>query len=218
MTHADLATRLRLNVLTDLTLAAPRVLVDVVEAALQGGAPTIQFREKHAGLGVQLPLAREIQARCKAHGALFIVNDRLDLALAIEADGVHLGADDLPVAEARRLSPEGFIIGWSAADALDARRAVSDGADYLGAGTVWPTGSKADAGDAIGVDGVRKIAEAVQVPVVAIGGIDPTRTHLLAQTGAAGIAVISAVMAASDPEAATRTLLAAAERAFGRLG
>lgn len=206
--------RLRLNVLTDPEIVGDRPLLDVVEAALQGGAPAIQLRDKHAAMETLLPLAQAIRARCLAYGALFIVNDRLDLALAVQADGVHLGAHDVPVAEARRRVTPGFIVGWSASGPEDAQRAVRDGADYLGAGTVWPTASKDDAGTAIGIEGVRAIASAVSVPVVAIGGINVPRTQALSGSGAAGIAVIGAVMGAPDPKQATKALLEAARRAF----
>jgi thiamine-phosphate pyrophosphorylase len=198
---------LRLIVVTDRRLAGARGVVAVVAAALQAGAPTIQLREKEQGAGEVLPLARELRALTREHDALFFVNDRVDLALAVEADGVHLGPLDLPVGEVRASVPPGFLIGYSTDDPDDARRAVSAGADYLGCGTVWPTSSKEDAGRVIGVEGLDRVARSVPIPVVGIGGVTPRRAEELRGTAAAGIAVVGAVMAAPDPAEATRQLL-----------
>jgi thiamine-phosphate diphosphorylase len=181
----------------------------VVEAALAAGAPCIQLREKELGAGQILGIARRLRRLTRNRNALFVVNDRVDLALACHADGVHLGPDDLPVEEVRRIVPRDFLVGFSTDDPATATRAVDAGADYLGCGTVWPTGSKKDAGSAIGPDGLGAVARAVPVPVVGIGGITPERAALLRSTGAAGVAVIGAVMAAPDPGAAVRALLAA---------
>ncbi len=203
----------RLVVITDREAAGPRGVEAVVSAALRGGARCIQLREKVLGAGGILPLALRLRANTRASGALLIVNDRVDLALACDADGVHLGPDDLPVEAVRGLAPPGFLVGYSTDDPEEARRAVEKGASYLGCGTVWPTDSKADAGGAIGPEGLARVAAAVPVPVVAIGGITPERARLLRGTGAAGIAVIRWVMAAPDPEAATRALLQAGPQA-----
>jgi thiamine-phosphate pyrophosphorylase len=194
-------------VLTDPHAAGARSLEDLVEEVLAAGATAIQLRDKDAGAGELLPLARRLRERCRAHGALFLVNDRLDLALACEADGVHVGQDDLPAAAIRAASPPGFVIGVSAETPELAIQAREDGADYVGCGPVWPTDSKADAGDAIGVVGVASVAHAVDLPVVAIGGITAARVPELLEAGAAGVAVIRAVLAAADPSAAVRGLL-----------
>jgi thiamine-phosphate diphosphorylase len=199
--------RLRLVVITDEDIARPRTIIEAVALALDAGAPAIQLRDKRRSAGELLPVARELRRLTRQSGALFFINDRLDLALAVEADGVHLGPDDLPVAEVRRVVPDSFLIGYSTDDPDEGRRAAAEGADYLGVGAVWPTGSKADAGAAIGVDGVRTMVAAVPVPVVAIGGITVDRAPLLAGSGIAGIAVIGAVMAADDVSSAVRTLL-----------
>ena len=145
--------------------------------------------------------------RVRASGALFFVNDRTDVALALGADGVHVGPDDLPVARLRAVGPADFLIGTSTDDPAEAAALVEDGADYLGCGTVYPTTSKADAGEVIGLDGLDRVARAVDVPVVAIGGITPDRARAVAGTEAAGVAVISAVMGAPDVEEAVRQLL-----------
>jgi thiamine-phosphate pyrophosphorylase len=194
-------------VLTDPHAVGARSLEDVVGEAVAAGATAIQLRDKRAGTGELLPLARRLRELCQSHGALFLVNDRLDLALACGADGVHVGQDDLPVAEVRAVSPPGFVIGVSAETPELALRAQDDGADYVGCGPVWPTDSKADAGAAIGVAGFEAVARAVGIPVVAIGGITPERVPELLASGAAGVAVIRAVLAAADPAAAVRRLL-----------
>jgi thiamine-phosphate pyrophosphorylase len=201
--------RLRLIVVTDAGLAGPRGVERTVAAALEGGAPCIQLREKEAGTGDVLRLARRLRALTRAHGALLFLNDRLDVALAAEADGVHLGPDDLPVAETRRVVPDDFLVGYSTDDPLVARAAEAEGADYIGCGTVWPTSSKARAGRAIGPEGLARVARAVTIPVVGIGGITVERAGELAGTGAAGLAVIGAVMAAPDPAGAVKALLGA---------
>lgn len=190
-------------------MAGERGLYAVVDSALRGGARTIQVRAKEAAAAELFDLASRLAASAHASGALLVVNDRMDVALALGADGVHLGPNDLPVAAARRAAPAGFLIGYSTDEPEAARRAVEDGADYIGCGAVYPTENKADAGATIGPEGLRSVVEAVDVPVVGIGGITPERAARVAATGAAGCAVIGAVMAAQDPEVAVRDLLAA---------
>lgn len=204
-----LSRRLRLIVITDAEVAAPRTVVSVVEAALSAGAPAVQLRDKGATARNLLAQADGLRALTRRYGALFFVNDRLDVALAARADGVHVGPDDLPVAAVRAAAGDGFLVGYSTDQVDDARRAVRDGADYLGCGAVFATGNKADAGSTIGPEGLKRVARAVRVPVVGIGGITPERAVGLAATGATGLAVIGAVMGAEDPAEATRELLAA---------
>jgi thiamine-phosphate pyrophosphorylase len=136
------------------------------------------------------------------------VNDRLDVALAAGADGAHLGADDLPLEAARRVTPPDFLLGYSTDDPDAARRAEAEGADYLGCGAVWRTSSKAVGDEAIGIDRLDQVSRAVRIPVVAIGGITRARASDVARTRAAGVAVIGAVMDAADARAATAALLA----------
>lgn len=227
MNEPELAARLRLIVITDAELARPRTVVDVVRSAVSAGAPAVQLRDKGAGArelyergAVLLPIVRDA-------GALFFVNDRVDVALALGADGVHVGPDDVPVAEVRAIAeragaqPGGvsgsrrFLIGASTDDPVAARRLVAEGADYLGCGTVYPTTTKADAGKVIGIDGLQRVVEAVDVPVVGIGGVSVARSAELASgTGAAGVAVVGAVMGAADVEDSVRGLLAP----WGRTG
>jgi thiamine-phosphate pyrophosphorylase len=209
MSTDDLARRLSLIVITDPDCGEGRTIVDVVRAALRGGAPSIQLRGKDQPAREQVELARALLALTRPAGALLWVNDRLDVALAAGADGVHLGQDDLPLAAARRIVPAGFRIGISAETAELARAAQADGADYVGTGPVHPTGSKADAGDAVGRERIAEVSRAVGIPVVGIGGISTDNAADVLRAGAAGVAVISAVMRAADPEAAVRALLRA---------
>ena len=211
MSASGLRRRLRLIVITDRELAAPRDVVDVAEEALRAGTPAVQLRDKTLPPRDLLSLARHLHAGTRAAGALFFVNDRLDLALAVGADGVHLGPDDLPVAAARAIAPAGFLIGCSADDPAAARAAVAGGADYIGCGTVFPTRTKVDTGTAIGVRALNEVARCVDVPVVAIGGITVERAPQVFAAGAAGSAVVSAVMAAPDPGRAVRGFLRASQ-------
>jgi len=195
-------------VITDEEKAAPRSVEWVVERSLEGGARCVQLRMKGASAGEMLRAARPLRASTRAADALFFVNDRLDVALSVEADGVHLGPDDLPVGPARRaVSSRDLLIGYSADDPDVARRAVEDGADYIGCGAVWRTASKELGDEAIGTRGLDRVARAVPVPVVGIGGVTPERAAEVARTSAAGVAVISAVMGADDPAGTVRRLL-----------
>lgn len=208
--RSDLARRLRLIVITDRALAAPRDLLDVTTEALRAGAPAVQLREKHLPPGEVTPVARRLRAAVHAAGALFFVNDRLDLALAVGADGVHLGPEDLPVSAARRMAPPGFLIGYSADQPAAAAAAIDAGADYVGCGAVFATRAKAEAGDAIGLSRLAAVVRSADAPVVGIGGITADRAPAILGTGAAGIAVVSAVMGARNPAKAVRALLQAA--------
>ena len=201
-------------------LARPRALSDVVREALAAGAPTIQLRLKSASARELLEAAQTLMPIVRSAGALFIVNDRLDVALAAGADGVHLGPDDLPVKDVRRVTgaravdadarsgvADTFIVGYSTDTTDEAARAEAEGADYLGVGAVYATANKSDAGDVIGLEGLRRVVKAVSIPVVAIGGITPERAPAVAKTGACGSATIGAVMSAAAPAEAVRELL-----------
>jgi thiamine-phosphate pyrophosphorylase len=180
----------------------------VVAEALAAGAPAIQLRNKGESPRELLALGRELRVLTQNAGALLFVNDRIDVALSLGADGVHLGPDDLPVAAARRIATEGFLIGRSADDPDVASRAVEEGADYIGCGTVFGTSTKADAGDVIGLDGLERVVGAVAVPVIGIGGITQERVDQVARTGATGAAVVGAVMSSTDVTATVHRLLA----------
>ena len=188
--------------------SADRDTERIVSDALEGGVDVIQLREK--GMPAHSRYRRGVQVRALTDeaGVPLIVNDRIDLAKAIAADGVHLGQSDLPVAIARdQLGPDA-IVGCSTATVAEARAAVAAGADYLGVGAVFQTDSKdlPDEEHAIGTERVRAIVDAVDVPVIGIGGIDADNAASVINAGATGVAVISAITAAEDPGAAARTL------------
>lgn len=194
------------------------VLVDslaLAEAALEAGAPTLQVRIKSGSDADRLRLTTTIVERCRDAGALCLVNDRVDIALAVGAGGVHLGADDLPVAVARRLLGPHAVLGGTAREPETARRLVAEGASYLGVGPTFATRSKRGLPDPIGLDGVRAVAEAVDVPVIAISGITPDTVDEVIAAGAHGVAVIGAVAESADPHIATHDLLMAVAKAVG---
>lgn len=211
-----LAERLSLIVVTDPECGASRTIFDVVSAAVRAGAPAIQVRDKAGDARDTLALAVRLLDVTRPAGALLFVNDRVDVALAAGADGVHVGDDDLPVEAVRRIAPAGFLIGRSVDDPEGARTAAAAGADYVGIGPVRPTPSKQDTGPVIGVEGVRRVCRAVDVPVVAIGGVDVAASEEIAAAGAAGVAVIRAVMRAEDPGRAAAELVRAVRRGRGR--
>lgn len=199
---------LRLIVVTDRRLASPRTVEEVVRAALEAGAPAVQLRDKAAPPRALLEQARALLPIVHAAGALLFVNDRIDVALAAGADGVHLGPDDLPVAAARHLAGPEFLIGYSTDSPDLARRAQADGASYIGCGAVFGTATKKEAaGENIGPDRLAQVVDAVAIPVVGIGGITPENIGAVAGSGAAGVAVVSAIMAAPDPQSAAGALL-----------
>ena len=207
MTSAELRARLTLIVITDRQAAAPRSIVEVVEAALQAGAPAIQLRDKTATARALHEMGLELLPIVRAAGALFFVNDRMDVALALGADGVHVGPDDVPVKAIRRVVPHDFLIGTSTDDPREAEALVADGADYIGCGTVYQTATKRDAGEVLGLEGLDRVARAVAAPVVGIGGVTPARAVEISKTAAAGVAVAAAAMRAPDIGQAVRTLL-----------
>jgi len=199
---------LRLIVITDRELASPRAIVDVARICLQAGAPAIQLRDKQASARDLLQQAETLLPIARQHGAKLFINDRLDVALAVGADGVHLGPDDLPLAAARAVAPRPFLIGFSTDDPAIAARAEAEGADYIGCGAVFGTTTKPEiAGERIGVERLAEVVRAVRIPVVGIGGVRPANVAEIVRAGAAGAAAVGAVMAAPDPAAAVRALL-----------
>lgn len=203
---------------TQTDLSAGRSTQAIVEAALAGGVDVVQVREKHATAREQLAIARDLRGPTADAGVPLVINDRVDIALAADADGVHLGDDDLPVEDARDLLGEDALIGRSVSTVEAARESEAAGADYLGVGAVYTTGSKDVDEDeqAIGLDVVRDIDAAVDIPFVGIGGITPDNAADVAAAGADGVAVITAITEADDPEAATRDLTAAVESGHDR--
>jgi thiamine-phosphate pyrophosphorylase len=211
-----LVARLRLMVLTDPACGPDRSIVEVVRASLRGGAPAVQIRAKGGDTRDMLELALALRVETTRAGALLFVNDRVDVALASDADGAHVGDDDIPLEVARRIAPQGFLLGRSVNTADEAVIAMRQDADYLGVGPVFSTPSKADAGDAIGADGIAMVRSVTSLPIVAIGGLDLDNSAEIAAAGADGVAVIRAVMQAGDPEDATRRLLSVIEDGLSR--
>jgi thiamine-phosphate pyrophosphorylase len=191
-----------LYVVLDRTAARGRHLEEILEAAAAAGCRMIQLREKEWPSGRLWPLAERLRARARAARMTFIVNDRVDLALALDADGVHLGQDDLPPGPARALLRPGMVLGISTHSAEQARAAQAAGADYVAVGSMFPTSTKADF-DLVGPDLIRKLRPEISVPLVGIGGITANNVHEVIAAGADGVAVISAVCGASDPRQAS---------------
>jgi len=198
--------RCDLYLVTDPGLTRDRPLLQVVAEALEGGVTAVQLRDKQASPRDLMELGTEMRRIAHRYGAPFLVNDRVDLALALEADGVHVGREDLPPLEARRLMQRPRILGVSAGSVREALAAQEAGADYLGVGPVFATATKPDSGEPIGLAGLAAVAAAVRVPVVAIGGIHGGNAASVIEAGAAGVAVISALVSAADPEAAAREI------------
>ena len=205
--------RLSVYAVTDRTWLNGRTLAECVRESIEGGATMIQIREKSLGYEEFRSQALEIQAICRENHIPFIVNDNVKLACEISADGVHVGQDDMRASDVRKLIGEGKILGVSVRTADEAIEAERNGADYLGAGAVFHTGSKSDAVD-ISHTALREICESVKIPVVAIGGISRQNIHLLAGSGIEGVAVISAIFAQNDIRGASHELLALSEKYF----
>lgn len=198
---------LRLYVVLDPALAGGRSLLDIARQAIAGGATMLQLRDKQSADRAILQTATALGQLCRAAGVPFIVNDRVDIAWAAEADGVHLGHDDLPPAIARELLGERALIGMSAGNPQELHAALPAQPDYLGVGPMYATRTKDDAGAPVGPDMLRTLrALAPAVPLVGIGGITAQNAAEVIAAGADGIAVVSAVVAAQDVKAATRAL------------
>lgn len=195
----------RLHVLTD--ARGGRAALDAVAAAVAAGAPVVQVRHKDCTDRALYEFAARVVEVCAAAGVTCIVNDRVDVALAAGAAGTHLGAEDLPVAAARRVAGPGHLLGGTARDPLQARELVAAGADYLGVGPVYPTATKTGLPDPMGPAGIAAVAQAVDVPVIAISGVTAEHVGELLAAGAWGVAVVGAVSGAADPAAATRRFL-----------
>lgn len=204
---------LRLYAVTDRTWLNGRTLRQVVSEAISGGATTVQIREKNSGYDDFKSQALEIQSLCKENHIPFIVNDNVDLALDIDADGVHVGQSDMEAVRVRDLIGPDKILGVSASTVREAIEAERNGADYIGAGAVFQTGSKSDAVN-VTHDVLREICSAVKIPVIAIGGINSGNIGELKGSGIAGVAVISAIFASQDIEKSARELLELSEKYF----
>jgi thiamine-phosphate pyrophosphorylase len=195
-----------LYLVTDRGLARNRSTLDIVRAAVQGGAGCVQLREKHCSTREYIEEARAIKEFLKREGVLFIINDRVDVAQAVGADGVHLGQNDMPLKIARAILGDSMIIGISAESVADAVAAEREGADYLGVSPIFATATKTDTAPPLGLAGLREIRKAVRTPLVGIGGLNRNNVADVIRQGADGVAVVSAIVAADDPEAAAKEL------------
>ena len=201
----SIARAIRLYVIPDRKIGAPKNLIEQTRELLAGGATAIQLRDKELSGRKLLETATEMARLCKEAGALFVVNDRLDIAILSGAHGLHIGQSDIPLAEAKKLSPPSFIIGVSAQTIEEARLAEEQGADYLGIGAVFPTSTKE--ADALGLTGTARVASATRLPSVAIGGISLENAAEIMKTGVTGLSLISAIVGNSDIAGQTRKFL-----------
>jgi thiamine-phosphate pyrophosphorylase len=195
-----------LHVITDTTLQSRFTHAELAELAIEGGADTVQFRQKYGTTRELITTAQSMQTVCAQHKVPLIVNDRADIALAVDATGAHFGQDDMPVSIGRQILSTRAIIGASARTEEKILAAISEGADYIGFGPIYGTSSKADAEEAKGLERLRRMCDIAACPVVAIGGITVQTAADVIRAGAHGIAVISAVCAHPEPTIATQAL------------
>ena len=200
-----------LYAVTDRAWTMKQTLYQQVEAALKGGVTCVQLREKELNEAAFLQEARDICALCRRYEVPFIVNDNVDIAVACGADGIHVGQEDLAAGEVRRRVGENMILGVSVHTVEEARQAVQDGADYLGLGTVFPTSTKTDV-DVMSRDTLRAICGAVDVPIVAIGGLNRSNILQLSGSGVDGVALVSAIFSAENIEETCRELRVLSEK------
>ena len=203
-----------LYAVTDRAWTGKQTLYEQVEAALKGGVTCVQLREKELDETAFLQEAKELCALCRRYGVPFLVNDNVEIAIACGADGIHVGQEDLAAGEVRRRVGENMILGVSVHTVEEARQAVRDGADYLGLGAVFPTNTKTDV-EQMPNETLRAICEAVDVPIVAIGGINRGNILKLAGSGVDGVALVSAIFSAEDIEGTCRELRAMSEEMVG---
>jgi len=205
VTTCDLSTYL----VTDPELCGDRGVLDTVRAAVEGGVTAVQLRDKHASARSLSLLADAVLRNLEGTGVAVVVNDRLDVALAVGAHGVHLGQEDLRVEDVRRLAGPDLLIGWSVAthEEMTTANALPNGTlDYLGLGPVFATPTKTDAANALGIDGLTDLCRRTHLPCVAIGGIHAGNAADVRGSGVDGVAVVSAICSASDPAGAAATL------------
>ena len=191
---------------TDRELSRGRSTLEIVAAAIRGGVSCIQLREKTCGTREFIDEALAIRSLLTKHSVPLIINDRVDVALAVKADGVHLGQKDMSCRMARQLVPESMLVGISVESLDDAIAAQKDGADYLGVSPIYSTPTKTDTAPPLGSEGLRSIRSEVDLPLVGIGGLNADNAAAVIHSGADGVAAVSAIVAADDPEAATRAL------------
>ena len=195
-----------LYLVTDRGLSRGRSTLEIVTAAVHGGATVVQLREKDCLTREFIEQALEIKKFLKGQGVPLIINDRVDVAQAVKADGVHLGQTDMPLGMAKKILGDSMIIGISAESLQDAIEAEKGGADYLGVSPIYATPTKADTAPPLGLEGLREIRKAVRLPLVGIGGLNRDNAGEVIRNGADGVAVVSAIVAADDPKAAAVAL------------
>ena len=212
--HKDLSSRLLLHILVDPEWSCGRDIITVARAAIDGGATIIQLRDKKASTRILVEQGLALRSLTCEHNVLFIVNDRVDVALAVDADGVHLGQDDdMPLQIARRLMGPERILGISAGNQKEAMAAVAADPDYLSVGPIFSTYAKPDAGAAIGTCLIAELVRRYSTPIIGIGEITAQNVGGFLQAGAIGAAVITTVVSADDIAAATRQLVSEMSRA-----
>lgn len=196
-----------LYLVTDRGLAGGRPILDIVQAAVQGGVTCVQLREKECSTLDFIEQALALKELLKSADVPLIINDRVDVALAVAADGVHLGQTDMPLPIARKILGDSMIIGISAESLEDAAAAEKNGADYLGVSPIYATPTKSDTAPPLGLGGLAAIRKSVRLPLVGIGGLNRSNSGAVIRGGADGVAVVSAIVAADDPAAAATDLL-----------
>ena len=204
-----------LYLVTDAKLSRGRSQLEIIEAAVQGGVTMVQYREKNTNTRQMVEEALELSKLCRQLSVPFIVNDRVDVALAVDADGVHIGQEDMPASLVRKMIGPGKILGVSVDNIPQARAAIAAGADYVGAGAIFKTPTKTDISPPIGIQGLHKLARICTIPIVAIGGLNANNVEEVILAGAGGIAVVSAIVNADDVESAAHELKVIIENTNG---
>ncbi len=202
-----------LYLVTDRGISRERTTIQIVEAALRGGVTCVQLREKTCSTREFITQALSIKDHLKRYNVPLIINDRVDIALAVNADGVHLGQSDMPIEKAKAILKDSMIIGISAESLKNAVQAEKDGADYIGVGSIYATSTKTDTASPLGLEGLREIRRSVKIPLVCIGGLNRENAGEVINNGADGVAVVSAIVAAHDPEKAAGELKKIIEQA-----
>jgi thiamine-phosphate pyrophosphorylase len=202
-----------LYLVTDRSLSQGRSNLEIVKSAIKGGVTVVQLREKTASTREFLTEALSIRELCLNNNVSLIINDRLDIAQAVEAEGVHLGQEDMPIDFARKIVGRKMVIGISVFDVSEAVAAEKAGADYLGVSPVYTTPTKPELSESVGLDGLRKIREAVEIPLVGIGSIKSHNAAEVIKAGADGVAVVSAIVSAIDPKQAASDLIEVVRKA-----
>jgi len=195
-----------LYLVTDRSFLKDKPLHQAVEDAILGGVTLVQLREKYASTREFYQIAKEVKKVTDYYKVPFLINDRLDIAQAVDADGVHLGQSDMPINIARKILGKDKIIGISAGNVDEALEAEKNGADYVGIGAIFFTGTKKDIDTPIGIEGLREIYNSINIPAVAIGGVNETNFKEVLSTGVDGISVISAILGKNNITAAAKSL------------